>query len=165
MPELTKSILTFESGLSELRAAQRDAVAREAPLREALQSREAEIAQLLVVLQTAESAPQLRQVMHPAGPVGAARAGMMLAEVEPTLQARAEQLRTDLQKMRNLRAAQTGAQTALQDGIAGLGKARAALAPRLASKGWTLLNVLSVFDESGLNNKRKASAGQFFLRY
>ncbi|MBU2980406.1 hypothetical protein KO498_01150 [Lentibacter algarum] len=42
--------------------------------------------------------------------------------------------------------------------------ARASLAPRLASKGWTLLNVLNVFDDSGLN-QRKASAGQYFLRY
>ena len=38
------------------------------------------------------------------------------------------------------------------------------LAPRLAAEGWTLLNVVSVFDEDGLE-ERKASAGQNFLRY
>lgn len=38
------------------------------------------------------------------------------------------------------------------------------LAPRLARDGWVLLNVLSVFDESGLAG-RKADAGQFYLRY
>jgi hypothetical protein len=38
------------------------------------------------------------------------------------------------------------------------------LAPRLASDGWTLLNVLSTFGPDGLG-ERKASAGEFFLRY
>lgn len=42
--------------------------------------------------------------------------------------------------------------------------ARAELQPRLASGGWVLLNVLSVFDEAGLA-ERKESAGQFFLRF
>ncbi|MDW4498314.1 hypothetical protein R5H30_10015 [Sulfitobacter sp. D35] len=38
------------------------------------------------------------------------------------------------------------------------------LAPRLESAGWTLLNVVSVFDRSGLD-ERKESAGRFFLRF
>lgn len=38
------------------------------------------------------------------------------------------------------------------------------LSKRLASKGWTLLNVVSVFDESGLA-ERKESAGPNYLRY
>jgi len=39
-----------------------------------------------------------------------------------------------------------------------------ALAPRLARGGWTLLNILSIFGPEGLD-QRKASAGQYFLRY
>ena len=35
---------------------------------------------------------------------------------------------------------------------------------KVSRGGWTLLNVLSVFDESGLE-QRKQSAGQFFLRF
>lgn len=42
--------------------------------------------------------------------------------------------------------------------------AQAELAARLAAKGWTLLNVVSVFDKSGLA-ERKDSAGQNYLRY
>lgn len=42
--------------------------------------------------------------------------------------------------------------------------ARAVLAPRLAASGWTLLNVLSTFGPEGLA-ERKASAGEYFLRY
>lgn len=43
-------------------------------------------------------------------------------------------------------------------------KAEAELVPRLASDGWTLLNVLSTFGADGLA-ERKTSAGQYFLRY
>lgn len=38
------------------------------------------------------------------------------------------------------------------------------LTGRLNANGWVLLNVLSVFDSSGLEG-RKADAGQFYLRY
>lgn len=44
------------------------------------------------------------------------------------------------------------------------GGAEAELEPRLASAGWTLLNVLSVFGPEGLE-ERKDSAGEYFLRY
>lgn len=35
---------------------------------------------------------------------------------------------------------------------------------RLAKAGWVLLNVVSVFDDSGLDS-RKANAGPYFLRF
>jgi hypothetical protein len=38
------------------------------------------------------------------------------------------------------------------------------LAGRLSSDGWQLLEVLDVFDDSGLEERRD-SAGEFFLRY
>ncbi len=42
--------------------------------------------------------------------------------------------------------------------------ARDELSKRLAAKGWTLLNIVSVFDRSGLA-ERKESAGPNYLRY
>lgn len=42
--------------------------------------------------------------------------------------------------------------------------AKSELKPRLQRANWVLLNVVSVFDASGLE-KRKDSAGQFYLRY
>lgn len=42
--------------------------------------------------------------------------------------------------------------------------AKAELAPRLAADGWTLMKILSSFGPEGLG-ERKASAGEFFLRY
>lgn len=44
------------------------------------------------------------------------------------------------------------------------GAADGELSPRLAADGWTLLNVLSTFGPEGLG-ERKASAGDYFLRY
>ncbi len=43
-------------------------------------------------------------------------------------------------------------------------QAEAELAGRLASGGWQLLEVLGVFDETGLD-ERQESAGDFYLRY
>lgn len=40
----------------------------------------------------------------------------------------------------------------------------AALAPRVAREGWELLEIMSIFDESGLD-ARRPDAGQFFLRF
>ena len=42
--------------------------------------------------------------------------------------------------------------------------AQAQLSQRLAAQGWTLLNVVSVFGDDGLE-KRKDSAGPYFLRF
>jgi len=43
-------------------------------------------------------------------------------------------------------------------------QAKAELGPRLAADGWTLLKILSTFGPEGLG-ERKASAGDFYLRY
>lgn len=50
------------------------------------------------------------------------------------------------------------------DGACDAGSARAEVAARLDRQGWVLLNVLSVFGQDGLN-ERKASAGQYFLAF
>ncbi len=41
---------------------------------------------------------------------------------------------------------------------------KAEIAARIGQNGWRLLNVLSIFDETGLGDK-KESAGKFFLRF
>ena len=38
------------------------------------------------------------------------------------------------------------------------------ISQRLAADGWLLLNVLSIFDQSGLPQRRE-SAGEYYLRY
>ncbi len=44
------------------------------------------------------------------------------------------------------------------------GPAAEELRPRLDSAGWELLNIVSVFDDSGLS-EREESAGEFYLRF
>lgn len=44
------------------------------------------------------------------------------------------------------------------------GRAAQDIAQRISRDGWQLLNVVSMFDDNGLD-QRRGSAGQFFLRY
>ena len=50
------------------------------------------------------------------------------------------------------------------DGACDRNAAGQELEPRLDAAGWTLLNVLSTFGSEGLE-ERKASAGDYYLRY
>jgi hypothetical protein len=52
----------------------------------------------------------------------------------------------------------------VSDGACSPKAAKGELAPRLAADGWTLLTVISTFGPEGLS-ERKASAGEYFLRY
>lgn len=56
---------------------------------------------------------------------------------------------------------------ALPDSACATRKAtEAEIAARIAVDGWTLLSVVSVFDETGLADKeRRSNAGAFYLRY
>jgi len=56
---------------------------------------------------------------------------------------------------------------ALPDAACGSTQAAAPeIAARIGRDGWTLLDVVSIFDASGLENeKRKESAGDYYLRY
>ncbi len=49
-------------------------------------------------------------------------------------------------------------------GACTVANAKAQLPDRLARDGWQLLNVLGVFEDAGLD-ERKDSAGDFYLRY
>lgn len=50
------------------------------------------------------------------------------------------------------------------DGDCTVDTAQSALQTRLSADDWQLLNVLGVFDDAGLED-RKESAGEYFLRY
>ncbi|MEM1067239.1 MAG: hypothetical protein AAF771_08590 [Pseudomonadota bacterium] len=53
----------------------------------------------------------------------------------------------------------------ISDGACGsIDAAEAEVRGRLAGAGWELLNVMSVFDDAGLD-QRKESAAEFFLRF
>jgi len=131
---LTETVRAYEAGLAAMRDGLRRTAIREAQLSRQLQVREDEIARLLGVLQIIEHAPPPVLLLHPSGPQGSARAAMMLAEVTPALNARAEVLAQDLQEMRILRTLRQDATETLEEGLAGVQQARAGLSKAIADR-------------------------------
>lgn len=131
---LTQVISAYEDGLEAMRDGLRRASLREQALGAELQAREAEIAQLLGVLSGMGSAPVPVLLMHPSGPVGTARAGMILSEVAPALDALALELRDKVQELSVLRVLQQSAADKLQEGLEGVQEARTALSTAMAER-------------------------------
>jgi hypothetical protein len=67
---------------------------------------EREARPLLAVLQSIQSAPGPLLLLHPDGPVGTARAGMIVADVTPAVAREAQALRAQLEELASLRAVQ-----------------------------------------------------------
>ncbi|MDW3223797.1 MAG: peptidoglycan DD-metalloendopeptidase family protein [Paracoccaceae bacterium] len=131
---LTSTIQAFEEGLSALRSGLRHAAVREQQLSAKLHSRDAEIADLLVVLLQMGARPSPVALLHPGGPTGTARAGMLLAEITPALNAQAADLRRDLNDLKTLRAIQTDAEDRLLAGLSEVQQARTALNQAIAER-------------------------------
>jgi murein hydrolase activator len=131
---LTQTVRAYEAGLAAMRDGLRRAATREAQLIRQLQSREDEIAQLLGALQAIESSPPPVLLLHPSGPQGSARAAMILAEVTPALAAKADVLKRDLEEMQILRQLREAATDTLEQGLAGVQQARAALSKAIADR-------------------------------
>lgn len=131
---LTSTVKGYEAGLSALRSGLRRAAIRERALSQKLASEEAEIARLLGALQGMTRTGAPATLLHPAGPMGAARAGLLLSEVTPALNARTARLRTDLQEVQTLRALQSQAEQRLRDGLEGAQTARTRLSQAIADR-------------------------------
>ncbi|HBS48974.1 MAG TPA: peptidase M23 [Rhodobacteraceae bacterium] len=131
---LTETVRAYEAGLAAMREGLRRAARREAQLTAQLAAREAEVAQLLGTLQTIEASPPPLLILHPAGPLGSARSAMILAEVTPAINARAAQLRAQVQEVQTLRLLQESAVDTLEGGLEGAQEARTALSKAVAER-------------------------------
>ncbi|SFD86799.1 Septal ring factor EnvC, activator of murein hydrolases AmiA and AmiB [Sulfitobacter brevis] len=131
---LTQTIQAFEKGLGAMRAGLRQAAINEAQLTKKLQSREAEVGQLFGALQSIGGNPSPVSLLHPDGPLGTARAGMLLAELTPALNAQADGLRRDLEQIQTLRTLQNDAASRLQEGLSEIQNARTALNQAMAER-------------------------------
>lgn len=131
---LSETVQAYEAGLSAMRAGLRQASVRETQLRAQLAARDAEIAQLLAVLQTLTPGQTPTAFLHPDGPNGTARAGMLLAELTPALNLRAERLRRDLSDVEGLRLLQTQASEQLKLGLSEVQAARTELNQAMADR-------------------------------
>ncbi|WP_299355517.1 peptidoglycan DD-metalloendopeptidase family protein [uncultured Shimia sp.] len=131
---LTETVQGFEAGLAALREGLRRAAIREAQIGRELKAQEDEIASLLGVLQSMGQGPAPVMLLHPAGPTGTARSGMILADVTPALETRAERLRHDLEEVAILRDLQQSAVERLQDGLSGVQTARTELSQAISDR-------------------------------
>ncbi|WP_320177311.1 peptidoglycan DD-metalloendopeptidase family protein [Roseovarius pacificus] len=131
---LSETVHAYEDGLQAMREGLRRAAIREQTLSRELQSREDEVAQFLGVLMGIGDTPAPVLLLHPSGPVGTARSAMILADVAPALDARAQDLRDTLEEVSVLRALQQSAANRLQEGLDGAQKARTALSQAIADR-------------------------------
>jgi len=131
---LTRTIKAYESGLAVLREALRQASLREAQLTRQFQTKRDRVAQLVGILARIDPDPGPLLLLHPAGPLGTVRSGMMLADVTPALQAEADLLRTDLAELAQLRSLQTAAGQTLATGLQAAQSARTALSQAMSDR-------------------------------
>lgn len=131
---LTRTIRAYEDGLAALREALRQASLRETELTLRFNAERERISRLVGVLGQLEAEPGPLLLLHPTGPLGTVRSGMVLADVTPALQAEAEQLHGELQEMRDLRALQEAAGETLAKGLGAAQEARTALSQAISDR-------------------------------
>jgi len=131
---LTETVQAYEEGLEALRDGLRRAAIRQQSLEAELDARSEEVSELLAALQVMGRAPAPLLMLHPAGPLGTARSGMLVSEVTPAVQARVDDLRADLEEVTQLRALQDSAAETLRAGLNGAQQARAQLAEAISDR-------------------------------
>ena len=131
---LTATITAYEQGLGALRDGLRRAAVREHEIQQGFDAKRENIGRLLGVMSTMERSEGPLLLLHPAGPLGSARSGMVLGAVTPALQAEAEKMRTDLEEIKALRAVQGNAEKVLEGGLASVQAARTALSEAVSER-------------------------------
>lgn len=131
---LTATISAYEKGLGALRDGLRRAAIREREIEAGFDAKREDIGRLLGVMSTMERSEGPLLLLHPAGPLGSARSGMVLGAVTPALQAEAETMRSDLEEIKALRAVQGNAEQVLESGLASVQEARTALSQAVADR-------------------------------
>lgn len=131
---LTDTVRAYEDGLAAMRQGLRAAAIRETELSRKLSAQEGEVSQLLGVLSALGGQVQPQTLLHPQGPLGTARSGMLVAAVTPGLAQKAEQLRSDLKEVTALRELQQSAADTLKEGLAGVQAARTELSQAIADR-------------------------------
>lgn len=131
---LTQTVRAYEQGLAALREGLRQAAIREAALRAALEARRGEIERLTGALAMIERTREPGLLLHPGGPLHAARAGLLIAGMAPALQAEARALGAQLEEIALLRSLQEGSAATLAEGLAGAQAARVRLSQAIAER-------------------------------
>lgn len=131
---LTRTIRAYETGQAALREAARQVELREATLALQFEAKREEVARLLAVLSGIEAEPAPLLLLHPDGPLGTIRSGMLLADVTPALQQEADRLKAELAELATLRGLQAGMARTLVEGLQAAQAARAALGQAISER-------------------------------
>jgi murein hydrolase activator len=131
---LTQTIKAYEAGLSSLRGALRNAELRQEALKRDLATKRTEIGQLVGAMSGLDAEPGPLLLLHPGGPLGTVRSGMVLADVTPALMAEAETLKAELTELATLQALQLSAAETLQTGMAEAQTARTELSKAISDR-------------------------------
>ncbi|SHI78630.1 murein hydrolase activator EnvC family protein [Wenxinia saemankumensis] len=131
---LSETVRAYEEGLEALREGLRRVAIRQQTLQDELDGRREDIAELLGTLQVMSRAPAPMLLLHPIGPLGTARGGLLAADVTPALQAEVAELTTALEEAAELRALQDSARRTLEEGLVGAQQARAELAEAASNR-------------------------------
>ena len=146
---LTQTVRAYEEGLLALREGIRQAALRERTILMAFEAERDRLSRLLGVLQSIEAAPAPVVLMHPEGPLGTARVGMILSEVTPAVATQARALRAQLEELAALRAVQDTALGDLSDALERTQDARTQLSQAIAERRMLPENFLS--DDIAIN--------------
>lgn len=131
---LTDTIRAHEDGLAALRAGLRAASLRESAIRRLFEQESAALSRVLGAMMAVERIDPPALMLHPQGPLATARAGMMLADLAPSMQAEADRIGILLTEMESLRSIQESAQDTLNSGLESLQDARIALSQAVADR-------------------------------
>ena len=131
---LSRTIRALEEGLDALREGVRRSAVREAEIRRRFDAQSERISRLLGVLMSIQSVSGPLALLHPSGPLDTVRSGMIVSEVTPALAARAEELRGQLEEIRQLRRIQKQAEQTLRLGLADIRKARTDLSQAISNR-------------------------------
>ena len=131
---LTRIVRAYERGLSALREGLRLATLRERALSENFETESERLGKLLGALQSMQSSPETLLLLHPSGALDSARAGMLISDVVPAVEAEAASLRARLEEVTALRAIQASGLETLEEGLIGVQSARSALSLAIAER-------------------------------
>lgn len=131
---LTRIIGAHEDGLTALRASLREVALRESAIRAQLDRQSEDIARLSGVLMTVERTQGPALLLHPSGPLGTARAGMMVADLAPALQTEAARLAHVLRELEELRQTRAAAVAILSEALRSAQDARTELSQAIADR-------------------------------
>lgn len=128
------AVQAHEAGLAALRSGLRALAGRRAGLLLDLGAKRAEHARLIGLLLAIGRTPLPARAVHPSGPLGAARAAILMADLAPGVEAELIGLQAALSELDALARAEAEAEAALRAGLLGIRAARTGLAEALARR-------------------------------